>query len=408
MAAVVIFPAKKSMDALLREHVDGITKDVNNLFSSKEGDGKPSKKGGKTIIKKTRVIAGIFIWFYLLTLIIYPITHWLWAFYVANCFLGISLVLIAFNIMHDASHGAYSELKTVNQRMKYTLNLVGGIIFFWHIKHDEMHHTYTNMLEHEEDTELWPLLRIHESQKWYPIHRYQKYYVWFLYLVSGFILVHYNDFRRYFTQKIGGEHFDFPKKEKRIFWKSKGIHFGLFWLAPGLILALACQKDFTVLHKLGWGLGQSAIGYTIMINLTGFIMSVVFQLAHIIKKAKIVLMPEVENDKGEKVCYAPWQWHLHQLLTTADFAVNSKFWTWCLGGLNFQATHHLFKDISHIHYPMIQKIIRQRNKGFLKAHPEFRKKYGTLYIEFPTVWAAIADHISLLDTYGKKPVALAA
>lgn len=408
MAAKVVFPMKKDINALLREFVEGLIQEVNGCFSNKKDDGKPSKKGGKAMVRKTRVIAGIFLWFYILTLSIYPITHWLWAFYVANCFLGVSLVLIAFNIMHDASHGAYSDLDSVNKRMKYALNFVGGIIFFWHIKHDEMHHTFTNILAHEEDTELWPLLRIHESQKWYPIHRYQKYYVWILYLVSGLFLVHYSDFKRYFTQKIGGEHFDFPKKEKIIFWKSKGLHFALFWLIPGLILALTCQKDFTVLHKLGWGLWRSAIGYTIMINLTGFIMSIVFQLAHVIRKAKIVLIPEVTNDAGELVCYAPWQWHLHQMLTTADFAVGSKFWSWCLGGLNFQATHHLFKDICHLYYPMIQKIIKRRSQEFLETNPEFIEEYGTLYIEFPTVQAAIADHISLLSICGEKPVALAA
>jgi linoleoyl-CoA desaturase len=51
-------------------------------------------------------------------------------------------------------------------------------------------------------------------------------------------------------------------------------------------------------------------------------------------------------------------WAAHQLKTTTNFAQKSWFFSWFVGGLNFQVEHHLFPKISHIHYPKINEIVK--------------------------------------------------
>jgi linoleoyl-CoA desaturase len=59
--------------------------------------------------------------------------------------LGLTVVAIGFNVMHDASHGAYSERSTLNRLMNASLDLVGGSSYFWHWKHIVFHHTFVNV-----------------------------------------------------------------------------------------------------------------------------------------------------------------------------------------------------------------------------------------------------------------------
>jgi linoleoyl-CoA desaturase len=67
--------------------------------------------------------------------------------------------------------------------------------------------------------------------------------------------------------------------------------------------------------------------------------------------------------------------------------------TWQLGGLNFQTVHHLFPDVSHIHYPKIQKIV-------IETCVEFKVQYN----HYKTMLQAEFDHMIHLWEMGRKPV----
>ncbi len=353
--------------------VAALDKRINALF--KDGDKVLSKKGGRKLHIKTWVIGFWLVLAYTSILashqILIPLVAVL-LFYVVlvllYLLLGFVMALIGFNVMHDASHGAYSEDKRVNKILSYSLNLIGGIIFFWNIKHNTNHHTDTNVFGYDEDIDLYPLLRIHESQKYLWFHKYQHRYAKWLYLLSGPVIVHVNDFRKAFTRKIGTERekFDFPTKEKWIFGISKVLHFALFIGVPGFFI----------------GFKAATLLYLFMLCITGFIMSLVFQLAHLFEQTRFELDPEVE-----------YEWHVYQLLTTADFAVKSKFWTWVLGGLNFQAIHHLYRRISHEHYPKMQKIVE-----------ETCLEFNIVYYNIPTFYQAYKSHTRLLKKFSKPPV----
>jgi linoleoyl-CoA desaturase len=83
------------------------------------------------------------------------------------------------------------------------------------------------------------------------------------------------------------------------------------------------------------------------------------------------------------------EWAVHQILTTSNFATKSKIVNILAGGLNFQVEHHLFPRISHVHYPQINKIVR-----------ETCKEFGVQYNEFSNVAKAVVSHVRYLRTMG--------
>ena len=113
----------------------------------------------------------------------------------------------------------------------------------------------------------------------------------------------------------------------------------------------------------------------------GYIMAIVFQLAHLVPKTKFVEIDE----KNRKVINVEDEWVIHQLNTTCDFAHKNKVISWLVGGLNFQTEHHLFVKISHIHYPVIAKIVK-----------DFTQKHSLQYNEYETLEEAVNAHFSFL------------
>jgi linoleoyl-CoA desaturase len=126
------------------------------------------------------------------------------------------------------------------------------------------------------------------------------------------------------------------------------------------------------------------IGFLVFTFVAGFVLSIVFQLAHTVEHTSFP-QPDVETGRLED------EWAVHQLKTTANFATNNKLVSWLVGGLNFQIEHHLFPKISHVHYPAISKIIRKACED-----------YGIIYIEYPKVRYAVASHVAFLRQMGRS------
>ena len=119
----------------------------------------------------------------------------------------------------------------------------------------------------------------------------------------------------------------------------------------------------------------------------GFILTVTFQLAHVVEGVTFPVPSEEGKVENE--------WMIHQLKTTANFAKDSKLVNWFVGGLNFQIEHHLFPNICHIHYKQISSIV--------KATAE---EYGILYNEKKTYMEAVISHYKMLKIFGLKPITI--
>ena len=142
-----------------------------------------------------------------------------WISLILCALLGLNLAAIGFNVMHDAAHGSFSSKTWVNDLMSYTLNIIGGNVFLWKMKHNVMHHTYTNISGMDEDINLEPWMRVHESQPKHWYHKFQFIYWVILYGLTYFLWVFVSDFTKYFTGKIETSSFrKMDWKEHLIFW----------------------------------------------------------------------------------------------------------------------------------------------------------------------------------------------
>lgn len=281
--------------------------------------------------------------------------------------LGLVIASIGFNIMHDGAHGSYSSKKWLNALSANTLNLVGGSSYMWKIKHNIIHHSYTNIGGVDDDLDNKPFFRMSPTDPKYAFHKYQHYYWFILYMFSYLSWVFIQDFRKYFTGKIS---------DIKIHKMSTGDHIRFWSMKIGYIFFFIILPTYTL------GFIPMFIGYLITSCVCGFTISLVFQLAHVVEAASFP-EPDATTHKIET------EWAVHQIQTTVDFATKSKIVGWFVGGLNFQVEHHLFPKISHIHYPNINRIVR-----------ETCKQFNVPYLENNTLFGAIRSHILLLKQLG--------
>jgi linoleoyl-CoA desaturase len=122
---------------------------------------------------------------------------------------------------------------------------------------------------------------------------------------------------------------------------------------------------FIITPMIMVGVVDTIIGYLIMTLVAGFILSIVFQLAHTVEHTHFPMPNEISGKMED-------EWAIHQIKTTANFATRNSVVSWFVGGLNFQIEHHLFPKISHIHYPQISKIIRQACKEYNITYVEYK------------------------------------
>lgn len=287
---------------------------------------------------------------------------------VESIILGILVAAIGFNVMHDGAHGSFSKYKWVNVIAAFSLNILGGNSFMWNVKHNVIHHAYTNVDGLDDDIDIQPWMRMSSTQRRLKMHKYQHLYFWLLYSLLYVLWIFVLDYQKYFKGKIGS----MPLKKMTlndhlIFWGFKLFHLFLF---VGLPIYMV-------------GFTSWLISFLIFTLVAGFVLSIVFQLAHTVEHTAFPV-PDVETNKLDD------EWAVHQLKTTANFATNNKLVSWFVGGLNFQIEHHLFPKISHIHYPAISKIIKQACQ-----------EYGIAYIEYPRVRYAVASHVAFLKQMGR-------
>lgn len=325
-----------------------------------------SYTGNINLYTKAIILVTSFLFVYVHLVFFTPVP---WLAIVECLILGGLTAAIGFNIMHDGMHGSFSRYKWVNEMAGLSLNFLGANNFMWRTKHNIIHHTYTNIEGIDDDIEAKPLLRLCETQKYYKIHRFQHWYFWAAYSLLYIWWVFFTDYKKYFTGKIGPT----PLKKMTIgqhisFWGFKALHAVVFIAVPIYFV----------------GFTPWLIGFIIYGMFAGFILSIVFQLAHTVEQTHF---PQADITTGKMED----EWAVHQLKTTANFATRNKVISWLVGGLNFQVEHHLFPRISHVHYPAISRIIK-------KACQEF----NIPYIEYPKMRLAVASHVSHLRNLSRK------
>jgi len=283
---------------------------------------------------------------------------------------GLGMAGIGMGIMHDAIHGSYSTNKYVNKYLGYTMNLIGANSTVWRIQHNVLHHTYTNIDQSDDDINPPSVLRFspHAKKNW--MHKFQHFYVWFFYALSTISWITSKDFVRINRYRKKGF---FSKKNEFKTELAKLIGWKLFYYSYALILPIL------IIPLAPWII---VLAFLSMHFVTGILISIVFQVAHI--------TPSVEFPLADKDGFVEGDWFTHQLATTCNFSPKNGFLSWLIGGLNYQIEHHLLPNICHIHYKKISGIVE------LTA-----KEHGIPYHTKSTLASAIWDHIKMLKELGK-------
>ncbi len=357
--------AKITFNNKNNEFYISLKKAVDDYFVSN----KIEKTGDWRLYSKTFILLTCFLGSYILLMAVaMP-----WYLVLMLCaFMGFAAAGIGFSIMHDANHGSYCKNNKINDILGLSMNLLGANAYFWKQKHNIIHHTYTNVDGIDDDIAKSPIIRQCESQKWMPAHKVQHFYMLPLYALSTIFWIFIMDFKKYTSGKIyTTDAWKMSTKNHIVFWATKIFYVGFYIVVPMMI----------------WGIGYWAIGYFLYNAALGITLSMVFQLAHVVENT------EFEHIPLDETKHLDTAWAEHQIKTTANFAMGNKFINWYVGGLNFQIEHHLFPRISHVHYPVLSKIVQQKCEEF-----------NLPYNNYQTFFGAVASHFRTMKNLGKPPV----
>jgi len=284
---------------------------------------------------------------------------------------GLGMAGIGMGVMHDAIHGSYSKNKNINTLLGYTFNLIGANATVWKIQHNVLHHTYTNIDHSDDDLNAPFFLRFSPHTKHYWLHQFQHIYIWFFYGISTLSWITTKDFvrmKRYRNMGFLDKKNEYKKALLSMTaWK-------LFYYSYALLLPM-------IMVPFSWWI--ILLAFISMHLVTGLLVSIIFQIAHIMPVNEFPLPNEqgLINDN----------WYGHQFATTSNFSPKSNLLFWLIGGLNYQIEHHVLPDVCHVHYKNLTKIVS-----------ETAQEYGMPYHVKKSLGRAIWDHTKMLRLLGKK------
>jgi linoleoyl-CoA desaturase len=298
-----------------------------------------------------------------------------WTLLLLAVVMGIAKAGIGMGLMHDANHGSFSKNKTVNKIFGHTADILGVSSSNWINQHNRLHHTYTNIFEHDEDVHGKGLFRFTKDAPRNKMHKFQHVYWAFFYgfLTLGWFFADftkYKEYRRKGLNKAQGMQIVKEYGEMVIF---KLIFITYMLVLPMIFLDIAF-----------W---QVLIGFFVVEFVAGWILAVIFSLAHVVDKFDLSNHDKFSGTTDD-------EWTVHQIHNTFDFAVKNKALTWYCGGLNYQVIHHLFPNISHAHYPKLYDIVK-----------DTASKHGINYQEFTTFREALVSHVVFLRKLGRPQLA---
>ncbi|MFH5832687.1 fatty acid desaturase family protein [Halalkalibaculum sp. DA3122] len=344
----------------------GFARDLKQRVNAYFEENGLSKHANAEMVVKTVVLLSLYFGAYTLIL-----TGWFSPLQMLFfCFvMGIGMAGIGFSISHDALHGAYSSNKKVNNILGLSFDLMGANGYIWKITHNVIHHTYTNIYEHDEDLEVAEFIRLSPNAEHKPIHRAQHILAFFAYSFATLFWVFVKDYWYFLKPNLGPyENKTHPFSEWVTLIVTKLLYYSYMLVIPYLLLPIA------------WW--QLLIGFLVVHLTAGLILGIIFQLAHVVEGTE---HPE-QNEEGN----IENAWMIHQMETTANFAHDNKLLSWYIGGLNYQIEHHLFPKICSVHYPAISRIVR-----------EVADEYDVPYNYNESFYKAIRSHYRTLKIFGQ-------
>jgi linoleoyl-CoA desaturase len=318
-----------------------------------------TKHGTPFLIVKALVLLSICAFSYLL---IFKAQDYL-LLQLAYIIFGTSLVMLGINFGHDAAHNCLTGNKRVDNaifEMIFGLQGING--YLWKIRHNHSHHPFPNVYDYDSDLEITNLIYLNPTQRKRRIHYYQHLYAPILYMFITLFWIFYVDFKVFNKTELANM---VSIKHRRVEWV-KLLLYKIASIVFYLILPLlfAALSPFLVLSA-----------FIIMHLLISLILTFVFFVSHHVSETAYSTV----HDGG-----LGNSWTEQQVSSTLDFHAESKVANFIFGGFNAHLAHHIFPDVSHVHYPVLTRLIKQS----LKDH---HLKYNSL-----SLVKAVRSHLVLL------------
>jgi linoleoyl-CoA desaturase len=283
---------------------------------------------------------------------------------------GLAQLFMAFNIAHDANHGAYAKSARINRLVAHVFDLVGVSSYMWRLLHNDAHHAFVNIRGADTTLQSGHLFRFSPHDERKPLHRYQHLYAPFLYALSALDWIVVKDFRWLLDERRFGNHriSHHPKSELIPLFLFKAFYFTYMLVLPMVYLSVAW---YTVV-----------LAFVVLHCINGIIIAVIFQPNHFNEHATY---PEpgadghIANDSIR-----------HIFDTTSDYARTKPIATWFLGSLNLHVIHHMFPRICHVHYPALTRIVMTT-----------AEEHGLCYRENRTITGAFLAHLRWMKVLGQ-------
>jgi linoleoyl-CoA desaturase len=317
-----------------------------------------------TILFKAWFFPSLYILIYLFALVFGSNLKIFFACYIL---LGLQLVFVFLNIIHDAVHGTIFKSKKANQIYVHLFDLMGANSFIWQLRHVRYHHNYPNVNGWDTDIEQSKLFRVFPDATFSPVHKYQHIYLPLLYpfYLLNWLLV--RDFKDFFKKKgIVKKLVHIPRVEYLQLFFFKSVFLFYMIVLPVLVLSITWM--------------QALLAFFIMLFTAS-----IFSLS--------VLLPPHANIESEfpvpgKNNQLPHSWMMHMMLTTNDIKGNNFFTRFFMGCFNFHVVHHLFPNVNHIYYPELTQTLMQ-----------FAEEYHLPYRRF-SLLTSLKNHYRLLKQNG--------
>ena len=283
-------------------------------------------------------------------------------------FIGVSGLLLGFNVSHDALHEAFSKNKKVNHWIYHlSFNIQGNNAYLWKIRHRSSHHVFPNVDGCDADIDENPFIRLSPQ---HPLRKHHRYQHWYSFFVYAFYTLHwflFKDALYLFKKKVANlQQKEHSGKEHVLFFSWK-----IAYLFIILVVPVLC----------GYSFGD--------VFLCFFIMHVVNSIVFIHFLIATHFCIETQFPEKDEHGFLPYDYYTHQLATSMDYSPESKLINLFLGGFNAHAAHHLYPKLPHTIYPEIARLIEQKAKEFnmpynklslpqaIRSHYRYLKVMGT-------------------------------
>lgn len=261
-----------------------------------------------------------------------------WVFALAYLAMMLFAMLLAVNVVHDASHNAFVRGKRANARLSFLAALPLGMdADSWRVRHVRFHHGFTNIECYDPDTAENGLLRQTPWQRWRPFMRVQRFYwplvagltfPWYIWVVDWLDRCGLTPVTPHLAWHgvVGWSRF----------LVSKAVHLILTLVLPLWLLA----------DRLGV---LTVLGTYVVSQLIASLIFVMLIIGTHWAKGYSQLPPSTGRMTQGRIA--------HTFATTFDWRPTPAWLGYWLGGINLHLTHHLFPHWHHRHYPALCRII---------------------------------------------------